>query len=211
MKRIKMKYLLDTAALLFLLCSSLSAQFGIGAVVTTDLYQHYTNPTDNISDPSYGNAILNLGVGPKIWMGGQKFTFAIDARANVGFTGFTLGENKGLGGLAIPIMGTLNFNGLSSMDRTGRKGLSIGGGIQYVQTELYGLKQEFKDLGVTRDFFDVIVIQAGYGYGVSGASAQFIVRYGFNPDSDAQTINIGLQYDFNLVTMKKIDDPNSAL
>lgn len=211
MKRIIMKQLLNITALLFLLSSGVSAQFGIGAVVTNDLYQHYTNPSDNISDPTHGNAILNLGAGPKIWIGVKNFSVAVDARANIGLTGFTTGENKGLGSLAIPIMGTLNFNGLSSMDRAGRQGFSIGGGIEYVKTELYGLKQEFVDLGVTRDFFQLYVIQVGYGYGVSGASAQGIVRYGFNPDTNAQSIHVGLQYDFNLIMMKKIDDPNSAL
>lgn len=211
MKRFTMKNLMNTAIAFFLLCASLSAQFGIGAVMTTDLYQHYTNPSDNISDPTHGNAILNLGLGPKIWLGAENFSVAVDARANIGLTGFTLGENKGLGALAIPILASFNFNGLSSMDRTGRTGFSIGGGIQYVKTELYGLDQEFVDLGVTRDFFQVYVVQLGYGYSVSGASAQGIIRYGFNPETDARSINIGLQYDFNLIMMKKIDDPNSAL
>lgn len=211
MKRFKMKHACIITVSLLMLCSTLSAQIGIGAVVTNDLYQHYTNPTDNISDPTHGNAVLNLGAGPKIWVGAKNFSVSVDARANIGLTGFTLGENKGLGSLAIPVIGSLNFNGLSSMDRTGKQGFSIGGGIEYVKTELYGLKPEFVDLGVTRDFFQVYVIQVGYGYGVSGASAQGIIRYGFNPDSEARSIHVGVQYDFNLIMMKKIDDPNSAL
>lgn len=211
MKRLTMKNLMFTTFAILFLSTTMSAQFGIGAVMTTDLYQHYTNPSDNISDPTHGNAILNLGLGPKIWLGAKNFSVAVDARANIGLTGFTLGENKGLGALAIPVLASFNFNGLSSMDRTGRTGLSIAGGIQYVKTELYGLDQEFVDLGVTRDFFQVYVVQLGYGYSVSGASAQGIIRYGFNPETDARSINIGLQYDFNLIMMKKIDDPNSAL
>lgn len=211
MKSFMMKNLLNTAIAIFLLSATLSAQFGIGAVVTNDLYQHYLNPSDNISDPSHGNALLNLGLGPKIWVGAKNFSVAVDARANIGLTGFTLGENKGLGAVAIPVLATLNFNGLSSMDRAGNTGFSIGGGIQYVKTELYGLDQEFVDLGTTRDFFQVYVVQLGFGYGVSGASGQGIIRYGFNPDNDSRSINIGLQYDFNLIMMKKIDDPNSAL
>ena len=206
-----MKQLLNISLVILLTSTFMYAQVGIGAVVTNDAYQHYKNPSDNISDPSHGNAMLNFGAGPKIWVGGKKFSFSVEGRANIGLTGFTLGENKGLGALAIPILGSLNFNGVSCMDRAGKTGFSIGGGIQYVKTELYGLKQEFIDLGVTRDFFQVYVIQVGYGYGVSGAVAQGIIRYGFNPDTDARSINVGVQYDFNIPMMRKIDDPNSAL
>ena len=206
-----MKYLTSIIIVFFTTIYVMNAQVGIGAVLTNDLYQHYTNPSDNISDPTHGNAVLNLGLGPKLWFGGKKFSFSAEGSANIGLTGFTLGENKGLGALAIPVVGLFNFNGLSALSREGNTGFSFGGGIQYVKTELYGLSQEFVDLGVTRDWFQVFVVQVGFGYGVSGAMAQGIIRYGFHPDSDARSINIGLQYDFNIPMMQKIDDPNSAL
>ena len=190
---------------------TVQSQIGLGVVVSNDLYNHYTNPDDGISDPTHGNAVLNLAVGPKIWFGGKKFSISIESQANLGITGFTLGENKGLGSLAIPVLANLNFRGSSSLDREGKTGFFMGGGIQYVKTELYGLSEEFIDKGVTRDYFQLYVIQAGYGFGVSGAAFQGFVRYGFSPDSDAQSWNIGIQADFNFLMMKKIDDPNSAL
>lgn len=199
--------------LLFMLSSigSALAQVGLGFVVSNDLYNHYTNPDDGISDPTHGNAVLNLAIGPKIWVGGKNFSLSIESQANLGFTGFTLGENKGLGSLAIPILASLNFKGNSSLDREGKTGFSLGVGTQYVKTELYGLRDEFVEKGVTRDYFQLYVVQAGYGFGVSGAVFQGFVRYGFSPDSDAKSWNIGIQYDFNYLMMRKIDDPNSAL
>ena len=191
--------------------SNVQAQFGLGFVISNDLYQHYNNPVDLISDPSHGNAILNLGVGPKIWMGGKKFSVSVEGQANVGFTGFTLGENKGLGSLALPILVNFNFLGTSTLDREGKTGFSIGGGVQQVKTELFGLKEEFIAKGVTRDYFQVYVLQAGYGFGVSGVIFQGFVRYGWDPDSSASSLNVGIQYDFNYLMMRKIDDPNSAL
>jgi len=191
--------------------SGMQAQIGIGWVLSHDFYNHYTNPADGISDPTHGNVLLNVGVGPKIWLGAKKVSLSIEGQTNVGLTGFTLNENKGLGSLAIPVLANLNFLGSSSLDREGKPGFFIGGGTQFVRTELYGLRDEFVDKGVKRDFFQVYVIQAGGGFGVSGVIFQGFVRYGWSPDSEARTLNIGMQYDFNYLMMRKIDDPNSAL
>jgi len=190
---------------------TLMAQVGYGIVASNDLYQWYKNPDDGISDPTHGNAILNLSVGPKIWVGGKKFSFSVEGQANMGFTGFTIGENKGYGAVAFPIIGSLNFGGLSTFDREGKAGFSLGGGIQYNKTELYGLRDEFVDLGVTRDYFRTIIVQAVGGFGVSGFALSGVLRFGFDPDTDAASFNFGIQYDFNRPMMKKIDDPNSAL
>jgi len=191
--------------------SSTQAQIGIGWVVSNDLYNHYTNPEDGISDPTHGNAILNLGAGPKIWLGGKKASLSVEGQANIGLTGFTLNENKGLGSLAVPILANLNFGGSSSLSREGSGGFFIGGGTQYVKTELYGLKEEFVAKGVKRDFFQLYVVQAGGGFGVSGVIFQGFVRYGWSPESEARSWNAGIQVDFNYLMMRKIDDPASAL
>ena len=44
-------------------------------------------------------------------------------------------------------MAKLNFNGLSGLDREGRLGFSVGGGIQYSKTELYGLDDSYASQG----------------------------------------------------------------
>lgn len=68
---------------------------------------------------------------------------SVEAQACVGFLGLALDDYKGMGTLSYPIMAKLNFNGLSALDKEGRMGLSIGGGLQYNRTEWYGLDEEF--------------------------------------------------------------------
>ena len=97
------------------------------------------------------------------------------------------------------------------MDREGKFGFSIGGGIQYFKTELFGLKDTYKELGVVRELQRVYVGQIGYGFGLSGFTAHGFLRYGHHSDTKSNTISIGLQYDFNLPMLKKIADPASAL
>ena len=192
--------------------TDLSAQFGIGATMTHDLYNRYSNPVDGIAHSANGSAILNLGLGPKIWVGGESFSVSVEGQAVIGFFGLSMPDYKGLGNLAFPLMAKFNFAGLSTLNKEGRLGLSIGGGVQYNRTELYYLGNKYKERGVERSFFRTYIIQAGYGFGISGFGAQFFVRYGFNPDLDgANSLNIGLQYDFNGTRLKDIDDPNSRL
>jgi len=192
--------------------SGLNAQFGIGITAANDLYNRYSNPEDGLAHKANGSAILNLAVGPKIWLGGEDFSFSVESLVNWGIFGLSTPDYKGLGNLAFPIMAKLNFAGLSGTNKEGRFGFSIGGGIQYNRTEIYGLKDSFEDIGVTRNYFRTYVVQAGYGFGISGFGLQFFTRYGFNPDLDgANTLNVGLQWDFNFVKLKKISDPASEL
>lgn len=189
----------------------LKAQFGYGLTITNDLYHRYVNPADAIAGRSSGSVLLNLGAGPKIWLGGKNISLSLEAQANIGFLGLALKDYKGLGTLSYPIMAKLNFNGLSAMDREGRLGWSIGGGIQYSKTELYGLDESFAAKGVVRKMFKTYVAQLGYGFGISGFGVQGFARYGWNRDNDANTLNIGLQWDFNAPMLKKITSPESSL
>ncbi|MBK9734446.1 MAG: hypothetical protein IPO92_05540 [Saprospiraceae bacterium] len=191
---------------------SASGQFGYGFTASNDLYHRYVNPKDSSNTSrSSGSALLNLGLGPKIWIGNPKFSVSLEAQAVIGFLGFATKDYKGLGTVAFPLMAKLNFKGLSTFDREGKLGFSIGGGIQYNRTELYGLSSEFVQKGTIRTYFKTYVVQAGYGFGLSGFTAQGIVRYGFNSETNASSLNIGLQYDFNAPMLKKITNPDSEL
>jgi len=187
------------------------AQFGFGFTVSNDLYQRYTNPKDVVGARSSGNAILNLGLGPKIWVGSKKVSASIEAQVNMGFTAFSLSSYQGMGSVSFPMMFKLNFRGVSTFDKEMETGLNIGVGLQKSKTEWYGISKEDYDIGVRRSFFDTYVAQVGYGGGISGFAASLFVRYGFHPDTDASTLNVGLQYDFNRTMMKKIKSPESAL
>ena len=205
-----MKYILSIFVSIFMF-TSMSAQFGIGGVVTNDIYQRYQNPSDDISYSGAGSLLLNLGVGPKVWVGGPDFSVSVETQANLGFLGLGLKDYKGLGMVSFPVMAKFNFAGLSALDREGRFGFSIGGGIQWNKTELYYLSNDAEAEGVTRDYFKTYVGEVSYGFGISGFAGQAYLRVGVNPDIDANTVNFGLKYDFNIPKLRKITDPESEL
>ncbi len=189
-----------------------SAQFGYGLTASNDLYHYYQNPSDDTGkSTSAGNALLNIGVGPKIWMGGEDFSLSFEAQATIGFTSFSARNYKGLGTASFPIMAKFNFGGLSALDKEGKFGWSIGAGIQYTRTELYYVSDSFEALGGTRGLFKNYVGQVGYGFGMSGFSAHGFVRFGYDPDTNSKAFNLGVQYDFNLPKLKDISDPESEL
>lgn len=188
------------------------SQFGIGLTASHDLYHYYQNPDDGLEEStSAGSALLNLGVGPKIWMGGNDFSISLEAQATIGLFGLSVKDYKGLGTTSFPIMAKFNFAGLSGLDKEGKFGWSIGAGIQYTKTELYYLSDSFEEKGGTRDLFKTYIGQVGYGFGMSGFSAHGFVRFGYHPDNGARTLNIGIQYDFNFPKLREITDPESEL
>jgi len=187
-------------------------QFGIGLTASHDLYHYYQNPDDELDEStSAGSALINLGIGPKIWMGGNDFSVSLEAQASIGLFGLSIRDYKGLGTTSFPIMAKFNFAGLSGLDKEGKFGWSIGAGIQYSKTELYYLKNSFEEKGGTRDLFKTYIGQVGYGFGMSGFTAHGFIRFGYHPDDGARTLNIGLQYDFNIPKLKEITDPESEL
>lgn len=190
------------------------AQVGFGVTASTDLYQRYVNPIvfdANNESRAAGNAILNLGIGPKLWFGGEDFSVSLEGQVVWGITTFSLDEYKGMGSASFPFMAKLNFGGLSGLNKEGKMGWSIGGGLAWTKTEAYGLSDDARaDLHV-RDYFPTFMTQIGYGFGISGFSTHGFVRYGFDSDNEASTLNIGLQFDFNVPMLNKIADPASAL
>lgn len=193
--------------------STLKSQFGYGFTVSNDLYHRYVNPKveNEVAGRSAGSAILNLGVGPKIWIGNKNISFSAETQAIIGFLGLSSGDYKGLGTVAFPVIGKLNFKGLSSFDKEGKMGFSIGGGLQWNKTELFGLSDEFQSKGLKRNLFKTYIVQAGYGFGLSGFTAHGFVRYGFNNEFKSSALSIGLQFDFNYPMLRKITSPESEL
>lgn len=191
---------------------SSQAQVGFGLTSSYDLYQYYDNPTDDTGEStSAGSALMNFGLGPKIWFGGNNFSFSVEAQASLGLFGLSVGDYKGLGAMSIPMMAKLNFGGLSTMDKEGKFGWSFGAGLQYTKTELYYLKDSFEEIGGNRDWFKTYVGQIGYGFGMSGFAVAGYLRGGYLSETEAFTGNFGIQLDFNLNKLKEIDDPASRL
>lgn len=189
------------------------SQVGVGLTVSNDLYNVYNNPID-VEDihRRNGSALLSLGLGPKIWLGAKDLSFSLESTANLSPLGLALKDYKGLGAVSFPILAKINFKGLSGFNKLTGIGYSIGGGIQYSRTELFGLDDEFAMRGVQRDFFRTYNVQVAAGLGLTGFSGYAFFRYGFNPDLDgANNFHFGLQFDFNFIELKKIHKPESAL
>lgn len=206
---------MKTFTFLFLFISSITtaySQVGYGFTASYDIYQYFANPVDDTGESrSAGSALLNFGVGPKLWFGGQDVSFSVEAQANLGLLGFSAADYKGLGVMSVPVMGQLNFAGQSGFDKELRFGWSIGGGIQYNRTELFHVSNSFEDKGGARNWYRTYIGQIGYGASLSGVVGKAFVRFGYDQDTKACNASFGIQTDFNLQKTKLIDDPASRL
>lgn len=204
-----MHFFKGTIVALIIMCSAqVYAQFGYGASLRTDLYQRYANPTDDIEARSAGSAIINIGVLPKIWLGGEKFSISGEGGINFSPFALSVSDFKGMGALSFPVMAKLNLGGLSNLNREGKFGFTIGGGLQWSKTEIFGLQNDAEENGVVRNRFKTYITEAGYGFGMSGFSLYGYVRYGWSNDTDANTFNFGVAYDFNIPTLKELTNPD---
>ncbi len=185
----------------------LNGQFAYGLTAKTDLYARYSNPKEGIASPSSGSALLNVGLGPKLWFGGDNFTFSPEAAVIFSPLALSTGDFKGIGALSFPVLAKFHFLGMSNMNLDGKFGFALGMGYQWSRTELFGLKDSFVDQGVTRSYFRTTVIEVDFGFGLSGFNLHGFIRYGFNKDERANTFNFGLGYDFNLPLLRKATDP----
>lgn len=190
------------------ICNEVVAQnFAYGLTLKHDLYNRYANPSDDIASRSAGSALLNIGAGPKVWFGANDFTFSPEVSFMFSPFALSTGDYKGIGAFSIPILAKFEFFGNSNMNKDGKFGFSLGGGIQYSKTELFYLKPSFKNEGVQRSFFRTYIIEADIGYGMSGFDAHLFIRYGWSNDTDANTLNIGMGYDLNAPKFKRDSDP----
>jgi len=94
------QYMKQILLIVALVCSTymLNAQFGYGLTITNDIYNRYTNPDQENIDVYEGNGslLLNLGLGPKIWIGAPQFSFSLETQAKIGLMGVALKDFKGM-------------------------------------------------------------------------------------------------------------------
>ncbi|MFH0865883.1 MAG: hypothetical protein V1904_06790 [Bacteroidota bacterium] len=157
-----------------------------------DFYQHFTNPEveGDTTLRTSGNAIANIIIGPKFYIGFRNFSVSGEAEVNWGITALCLKEFKGVGVLSFPLLAKLNFGGLSGLiENIGDFGVSIGGGVQYSMTEIYGLTSEFNNI-TKRDLFKVYVGEIQIGYRAESGVASFYVRYG-KGENNSSLFHIG--------------------
>lgn len=196
----------------FLLLSSAltlkAQQLGYGFSFKLDFYSRYSNPPDAKLSPSAGSVLLNLGLSPKVWIGSKDFSVSPEAGFMISPLALSSRDYKGLGAVAFPVMLKFHFLGLSNFNASDNFGFSLGVGRQWNRTELFGLSSDASDLGVERSFFKTWNLEADFGFGLSGFNVHAFVRYGWNNALDANSLNIGMGYDFNVPALKKYTDPD---
>ncbi len=195
-------------SILFCFIQEVSGQkLGYGFVSRLDFYSRYSNPQDDIASPSAGSVLLNLGLGPKLWLGGEQFSVSAEGAFVYSPFALSTGDFKGLGALAFPVLGRLNFGGLSNVNKEGKFGFSIGAGYQWTRTELYGLQSSFEQLGVRRNYFRNLIGEIGYGYGMGGFSFGLFGRYGRDADQQSNVFSLGMIVNLNSRLLKVTTDP----
>lgn len=169
-------------------------KLNVGYIMGIDMYHRLTNPLVEGQDfgRSSGSAVLNLGGGLRMYVGGENFSVSAEGLASLGLLGLDINDTKGLGTLGVPLIARLNFKGLSGFSEKFRGGFYVGGGIQYSRTELYGVSQAYQDQGLTRDFFSTYVAEVGFGMGQKSITTEMYIRGGFNPQTSANVLHVGI-------------------
>lgn len=172
--------------------STLFGQFRTSIVLGYDFFQRYRNPVSSgPSDEgrSSGAVLAAIPLGIEFSVGAPDLSFGIEATCNFSPVALDLHKYKGLGALSFPIIARLNFGAMTGMSRDKMLGFSLGGGLQYNRTELFGLKKS-QSL-VTRDFFPTYVGELILGGGIGGFTAGLYLRIG-GADGSSFSINTGL-------------------
>jgi hypothetical protein len=173
------------------------AQLKLGITYGGDTYQQYTNPKvsgDSLSRSS-GNALLNIALGPKLWLKHCNYSISFESQINWGITSFSIRENKGTGTLSIPIVAKFNTGTLEGYNNIDKLEYSYGLGIQFNRTELSGFKDKYKN-NPPREYFKTYIAE----FGIHSTNKIFpeitymYVRVGL-AENRASSFNLGIMFD----------------
>ncbi len=198
----KKKYFVVLIAVCSLFSSNAQVKVRAHQIFGLDFYQWFRNPyctdCENTSESSSGS-VFSSPLGIRVIVGENNFSIGAEAAVNIGLFNLDLNGYKGLAAMSFPLLLKANFNGLSGLSKNKLIGFSIGGGIQYSKTELFGLTKKYKDLD--RSFFPTYVGEIGVGGGVSGSSVVWNTRVGIGKNH-AFVFNTGLVFYINYFKQK---------
>ncbi|NOT36676.1 MAG: hypothetical protein HOP11_04810 [Saprospiraceae bacterium] len=184
-------------------------QFNGRFIIGCDLYQWYRNPQNNSSElGGSSGGIFPLVLGTEFMAGKGNYSFGIQTNANLGIFNFDT-DYKGLGAVAFPFIAKVNYGCLSGFSSK-MIGFSVGGGIQYQRTELFGLSSKFDQY--EREFFPTYIGQIEIAGGLGGLNISYYLRMGLNQElKEAFSFNSGVLFSLNyykrVVEDKKISNP----
>ncbi len=195
--------------LFILMLESVTAQFNSRLVIGTDLYQWYSNPLKVGSTASSSSGgVLSAILGSEIMAGRNNYSVGLEANVNLGWLDFDT-DYKGWGAVSFPFILKLNSGSLSGFSDK-LIGWSIGLGMQYQKTELFGLTDAYQF--THRIFFPTYIGQIELAGGIGGLILAYYIRLGKNPClENAISFNTGLLFRLNYfhknVQTKKNSNP----
>ncbi len=185
---------------LYLLFSSfipVKSQCKFDILLGTDVYQWYKNPVDPQVTDSPGSAgqIFGINAGFKFSGGGSNIGLAAECGGNFAPLAFDFPRYKGLGAAAYYVLGKINFGALTGFSKDQLFGFSVGAGLQYSRTELFGLIHKYDYL--SRKWFQTYIGEIAVGGGFSQFLIMAYFRLGTSKEK-AWTLQQGVQLSYRL-------------
>ncbi len=185
-------------AVLLLIGASSRAQTKLDFIFGADVYQWYLNPVDPQVPESRSSAgqLLGLQTGLKFSGGGSRFGLAIECSGNFAPLAFDFPKFKGLGAASYQLIGKMNVGALTGFSKDQLFGFSLGAGLQYSRTELFGLTDAYAHL--RRNWFKTYVGEIAIGGGLSRFLVMAYLRIGTSRQH-AWTLQQGIQMSYRLL------------
>lgn len=174
--------------ILFFISGMVSAQVNANLSLGFDFYSYYRNPEKEGQDIGQSSgAILSPNFAAQIVFGKNNFSFGLEPQVTFSPWALDINQYKGIGAVAFPLLAKFNFGSFSGFSQK-IYGFSIGAGVQYNRTELFGLNHKYAD--VKREFFRTNVLELCLGGGIGGINFAYNFRIGFGADK-ALSLNTG--------------------
>ncbi|MBK7811721.1 MAG: hypothetical protein IPI50_10865 [Saprospiraceae bacterium] len=188
---------------------TLNAQFQSSFILGLDIYQQYRNPSPTgqlKSGQSSGSVVSGVPIGLQFGYSSKNVGIALEISANLAPLALDIQEYKGLGAVSIPLLLKGNFGALTGLSPDKLIGYSIGVGVQFNRTELFGLHKSFQYL--ERSFFPTLISEAAIGGGIGGFCLYFFARIGVG-ESQSMSLNFGINTKTSLYKNKQLSQkPN---
>lgn len=180
----------------------MSAQLkaGIGMVFSSEIFQTVSNP-ESAANERINSVLLSPGFGPKFFLGNSTLSFSIQAGLGISIASWDWREYKGMGTVYAPAMAGINYGGLSGFgEGSSSWGFSVAYGYQFLLTDLYFRKEEYRNL--ERDLFFPPIVQLAGGFGGKGAALYVYSRVGVNNNTGG-LFSVGIALEVNFIERRK--------
>jgi hypothetical protein len=180
----------------------------MGLTIGGSFYRWDKNPTTNSPELTSSSGSSSLLLGLHLMVGNPDYRFIVEGYGDFAPFSFDIGQIKG--------MGSFSYGGLAKLSitpwvknvnftvQTGSKvrrsneahtGLSIGIGYEQTKTELYLIKEQYKNM--KRDWYGNFYGYLAYSLNSIGSQMDIFVKFGGGKKS-SYTVGLGIKSNMNL-------------